>query len=138
MKMRIEEYKPKTKVQKYFKKLGSMKYQDMPLAEDIIELKCNVLSIKIEQFGLKIQIVYHGDEHIFKSGEYIEVNISLTSDISQYKSGFRFFQGEYAYDIDQTWTELNVYDFQEKVIKKYIELARYIKEFFINLKEGEE
>lgn len=136
MKMRIEEYNPKTKVQKYFKKLGSMKYQDMPLAEDIIELEYNGLSIMIEQFGLKIQIIYHEDEHIFKSGEYIEVNISLTGDISQYQSGFRFCQGEYAYDIDKTWTELNVYDFQEKVIKKYIELARYIKEFFINLKGG--
>lgn len=134
--MKIEEFKPKTKVQEYFKKLGSTKYHDMPLAEEIIDLGNDKQSIMIRQFGVAIQMIYHAESEImFNSEEYIEINIALTSAISQYKSGFRFFQGEYAYDVDDKWTDINVYDFQEKVIKKFIELARYINEFFINLKK---
>ena len=133
--MKIEEYKPKTKIQEYFKKLGSTKYHDMPLAEEITNLG-NRLAIVIRQFWVAIEMVYHEREKKYKVPEYIEINVELTNEISQYKTGFRAFEGHYAYDIDDTWTELNVYDFQEKVIKKYIELARYINEFFINLKGG--
>lgn len=130
--MKVEEYKPKTKVQKYFKKLASMKYQDEPLIGEITDLG-NRLSIVIRQFGLAIEMVYHEKEKKYRD-EYIEINIEITTEISQYKTGFRAFDGQYGYDIDDKWTEINVYDFQEKVIKKLIEMGRYINEFFINLK----
>lgn len=130
--MKVEEYKPKTKVQKYFKKLASMKYQDEPLIEEITDLG-NRLAIVIRQFGLLVEMVYHEKEKKYRD-EYIEINIEITTEISQYKTGFRAMDGEYAFNIDDKWTEINVYDFQEKVIKKLIEMGRYINEFFINLK----
>lgn len=131
--MKVEEYKPKTKVQKYFKKLASMKYQDEPVIEEITDLG-NRLAIVIRQFGLLVEMVYHEKEKKYRD-EYIEINIEITTEISQYKTGFRAMDGEYAFDIDDKWTEINVYDFQEKVIKKLIEMGRYINEFFINLKD---
>ena len=130
--MKVEEYKPKTKVQKYFKKLASMKYHDEPLIEEITDLG-NRLAIVIRQFGLLVEMVYHEKEKRYRD-EYIEINIEITTEISQYKTGFRAMDGEYAFNIDDKWTEINVYDFQEKVIKKLIEMGRYINEFFINLK----
>lgn len=130
--MKVEEYKPKTKVQKYFKKLASMKYQDEPLIEEITDLG-NRLAIVIRQFGLLVEMVYHEKEKKYRD-EYIEINIEITTEISQYKTGFRAMDGEYAFNIDDKWIEINVYDFQEKVIKKLIEMGRYINEFFINLK----